>query len=127
MTKSKLIIFSIFLCNLCSAQEIHERSLIVSNNTYVIKYYIKNSSFFTVPATNPPGQPHYACMAVISCGTNEIAKIETDWTQDGCWEDNPMMLVGRALQWTRYPNDSAGKGRHWVCKGPAMWTDSDDK
>lgn len=102
-----------------------ERVLVVSNVTYTVRYELKSTSFYSVPATSPPGQPHYDCVATILSGTNKVAAIETQWTKDGCFEDSPMLLIGRALAWKRYPNNSAGKGLHWVVKGPAMWAEKD--
>lgn len=104
-----------------------ERSVTVSNVTYVVKYLLHDTSFFTVPSTSPPGQPHYDCTATIYAGTNIVGVIETQWTGKGCREDDPILLLGRALKWTRYPNDSAGKGMHWVSSEVSIWAEPDNK
>lgn len=104
-----------------------ERALVVSNITYTVRYDIKSTNSFFTPATYPPGQPHYECVATIFSGTNRVGVIETQWTKDGCFEDSPILLIGRALGWKRYPNNSAGSGLHWVVKGPAMWAESDNQ
>ncbi len=102
-----------------------ERSVTVSNVFYVVKYRLKSTSLYSVPLTNPLGQAHYGCTATIYGGTNKVGVIETQWTKEGCFEDSPMLLLGRVLAWTRYPNESAGKGLHWVVSGPAMWVEPD--
>jgi hypothetical protein len=103
-----------------------ERTLTVSNVTYTVRYELKSTNQFSVPLTSPLGQPHYECTATITAGTNKVGVIETQWTQDGCFEDMPLMLVGRALAWKRYPNNSAGQGLHWVVGGAAMWSEKDE-
>lgn len=104
-----------------------ERTLVVSNITYTVRYELKDTGTYSVPLTSPLGQPHYDCTATIYFGTNLVGAIEMQWTKDGCFEDSPMLLIGRALAWKRWPNDSAGKGMHWVVSGPAMWAESDTK
>jgi|GEM_PF-5866914 len=103
-----------------------ERTIEVSNIIYTVSYHLKSTNAYSVPLTNPLGQPHYDCTATIHAGTNRIGVIETQWTKDGCFEDSPMLLVGRALDWKRYPNNSAGTNLHWVVKGPAMWAEPDE-
>jgi hypothetical protein len=103
-----------------------DRTLTVSNVTYTVRYDLKSTNQFSVPLTNPLGKPHYECTATISVGTNRVGAIETQWTEEGCFEDMPLMLVGRALSWKRYPNNTAGQGLHWVVSGPAMWAEKDE-
>jgi hypothetical protein len=102
-----------------------QRTITVSNVTYTINYALKSTKFYMVPLTIPPGQPHYACMATVFVGTNKVGVLETEWTENGCYEDSPMMVVGRSLGWTRFPNNSAGPGRHWRISGAAMYTEED--
>ncbi len=130
MNRKLFTLASLFACCMATAQEAspdahQERTLTVSNVLYTINYTLKSTTLFSVPATNPPGQPHYDCTATICAGTNKVGVIETKWTKNGCFEDSPMLLIGRALNWERYPLDSAGKGLHWVVEGPAMSSEPD--
>ena len=102
-----------------------ERSITISNITYTVKYELKNPNIFSQPLTSPLGQPHYDCKTRIFQGTNQIGIVDSQWTKGGCFEDSPMILVGQALNWKRFPNDSAGPGMHWVISGPAMWQEKD--
>lgn len=102
------------------------RTVEVSNIVYTVIFNLKSTNVFSVPLTSPPGQPHYDCTATIYAGTNQVGVLDTQWTENGCWEDSPMLLVGRALAWTRYPNNSAGTNFHWVVKGAAMWAEPDE-
>lgn len=103
-----------------------ERTLIVSNVLYVVKYDLKSTAHYSVPLTNPLGQPHYPCKTTVWIGgTNRISSVDSEWTENGCFEDSPMLVIGAALAWTRYPNNSAGEGTHWRIRGGAMFTESD--
>jgi hypothetical protein len=104
-----------------------ERTVTVSNVLYVVRYALKNTQTYNVPLTNPLGQAHYDCTATIHAGTNKVGVVETQWTPNGCFEDSPMLLLGRVLKWERYPDNSASPGHHWVVKGPAMWSEPDAK
>jgi len=105
-----------------------ERTLIVSNVLYVVKYDLKSTTHYSVPLTNPLSQPHHPCKTSVWVGgTNRISTVDSDWTEKGCFEDSPMLVIGLALAWKRYPNNSAGAGMHWRVDGAAMWAESDDQ
>jgi hypothetical protein len=108
-----------------------KRSITVSNVLYGILYDVHSMDGFSIPATWPPGEPHYGCTvrvyaisSDVTKASKHVAEFEAQWTKEGCWEDDPLMVVGRALKWTRYPSN--GKGYHWMCKGPAMWMEPDE-
>ena len=125
MTFGLLVLLFVLTAVRCKAGEypnaIQYRTIAVSNVTYTIRYELKSTNSFMRPLTNPIGQPHYDCTATIWNGTSRLGILPTQWTERGCFEDDPMMLVGRTLAWKCFPPDSAGKGMHWVISGEAQY------
>jgi hypothetical protein len=67
---------------------------------YVIDFDFDNS-YYLVPATNPPGQPHYqATITVyqIVDGKKIIIgeSFDGQYTEKGCFEDDPKYLIDKA-------------------------------
>lgn len=85
-----------------------------------------DESWATVPATNPPGQPHYSAMIkvseVLDGEQRLIAQIDDGtWTPNGCFEDDPLMLTELALRFAlKIPQPQAPD---WagVCPRPGVF------
>ena len=124
------LFLALTLSALAQPNENQSRTVVVSNQTYLIQYHLKNPAHSWVPAIVGPTQPHYDCVATVWLigGSSPLvigSPIDTQWTEKGCFEDSPMLVIGAALKWERYPNNSAGDGMHWRIRGGAMFTESD--
>lgn len=87
-----------------------------STGRYIVKYVYYSRSF-TVPATWPPGSPHYAAKIyvykVVNCrcffkteDTVQIGKeITGTYVESGCFEDSPAEYVKTAIKSEMNRND----------------------
>lgn len=74
-----------------------DRSYVTNGTTYVVKYRLTGGGL-GIPATNPPGQAHYGCIAEVWWNGTKIGEIVTQWTQNGCFEDAPEYIVREVLK-----------------------------
>lgn len=101
----KTILFLLFAA--LSFAEVHERRATVDGRKYIVKYDVPmcnppkeyGNCMLFVPSTMPAGQPHYS--ATISVFDNKKIQVGQafpgQWTHDGCFEDDPVALVEKAL------------------------------
>lgn len=76
-----------------------ERSCVVSNELYVVKYKYNPTGWCMVPATNPPGQTHYPCRVSVFKGTGQVGHtFDGTVTENGCFEDVPRHMVEQAMK-----------------------------
>lgn len=80
---------------------IAERKVTYSNAFYIVTYEY-NKSYASIPATMPQGQPHYAATITVSEVVDGVkARVcepfSGSYTENGCFEDDPKMLVEKAL------------------------------
>lgn len=72
-----------------------------SGHFYIIDFDY-NTEWATVPVTNPPGQPHYSAKITVSeivdGEKKELATFGGQYTEKGCFEDDPASLVTQALK-----------------------------
>lgn len=74
-----------------------ERTYQDSTGFYIINF-VYNTSYCTIPATNPPGQPHYGATITvyeIIDGKKQIIgePFGGTYTEKGCFEDAPDYLI----------------------------------
>jgi hypothetical protein len=79
-----------------------ERTYQDSTGFYIINF-VYNTSYCTIPATNPPGQPHYgATITVYEIVDGKKQRIGEPfggtYTEKGCFEDAPDYLVKTAKE-----------------------------
>ncbi len=118
----KTILF--LLCATLSFAEVHERRVTVHGREWLVQYDVGaceapkfENCTVSVPATMPPGQPHYSAKitvidtgmisstcsgVVVTCAVygEKIQVGQTfsgQWTPDGCFEDDPVALVEKVL------------------------------
>lgn len=77
-----------------------ERTYQDGTGFYIINF-VYNTSYCTIPATNPPGQPHYGATITvyeIIDGKKQIIgeSFGGTYTEKGCFEDAPDFLVKNA-------------------------------
>lgn len=89
----------------------HQREVKVGSAKYIVSYEVKGcdpakgewNCMVSVPATYPPGQPHYEATIMVfrisKHGKHEAIGISFSgtWTPNGCTEDDPEKLVDQAL------------------------------
>lgn len=79
--------------------QLAERSAIVEGKLFVVQYNYYPYGAITVPATNPVGQAHYSSIiTVIDAEGKHVASFNGQYTEKGCFEDEPKMLVEKALK-----------------------------
>ena len=82
----------------------HKRFVVVDEKSYKVHYRVDTGGMMFVPSTNPPGQLHYSAKITVFMlveDRGEVALTEPfpgQWTPAGCFEDNPEMLVRKALK-----------------------------
>lgn len=74
------------------------RTCTVSNQLYLVTYEYDPLGGCFVPATNPPGQPHYKCKTTVFKAVQVGQPFDGDVTEDGCFEDVPEDMVKNALK-----------------------------
>jgi len=79
-----------------------ERICETTNETFMVTYDYTTEHCF-VPATNPPGEPHYdAKVMVFKIGNGKRVqvgeKMSGTYVEKGCFEDVPAEYVRRALE-----------------------------
>lgn len=84
------------------ANEIHERTYSANGHNYVITFLVHENGLVIVPATYPAGQPHFpadiSVSEIIAGKRQQLGKdFKGLWTPNGCFEDNPKVLVEAAL------------------------------
>jgi hypothetical protein len=125
--KTPTIALLLLLCLRAYSQEFdlrQQRSATISNVVYTITYELKSATNFWQPIAHGP--KYYECTATVTRGSNRIGQFETRWSAQGCFDDWPVILVGRALGWERYPDGSAGTGRHWRTAGQRLVPELDE-
>ena len=88
----------------------HERTVVVDKDTYLVRYEVPDCSApdwsgctSSVPATMPPGQPHYGATITVFKIAAKGEKVQLgqsfggQWTDKGCFEDDPKTLTEYAL------------------------------
>ena len=81
-----------------------ERTVDIGKHSYAVEYQVCDEGcMVAVPATYPPGQPHYAArVKVFEIKSGERTPIGkefgAEWTPKGCFEDDPHWLVQLALR-----------------------------
>lgn len=73
-----------------------ERTFVEGNNTFVVRYEY-DPRFCTIPATIPPGQPHYSARISVTLNGNPFGNpFNGEVTPNGCFEDVPSDMVDKA-------------------------------
>lgn len=73
------------------------RLVTVSNTLYVVTYEYSPEGAVSVPATSPPGQPHHDCTVTVYRAQQVGKPFAGQVTPEGCFEDVPSDMVGKAL------------------------------
>src|ERR1017187_7556403 len=99
-----------------------QRSCVVNNVHYTVKYaYDENGPIF-VSLQNPIGRLHWNCRVTVMQGTNQVGEpFSGVFTEQGCFEDVPKDMVVRAMS-SQNPSDTPmdinGLGRNYALSTP---------
>ena len=73
------------------------RTCVVERVAYTVYYSYDSSAAAFMPATIPPGAPHYHCTVFVLRGEKRVGKpFSGIVTEEGCFEDKPEDMVARA-------------------------------
>ena len=89
--------------SMASGSLIRERTVTVDEKMYVVEYTVDDTGSVFIPLTNPPGQAHYPAairVFVVADGHKQAvgSVFDGQYTFGGCFEDDPAMLVRKALK-----------------------------
>jgi hypothetical protein len=73
------------------------RTCTVNGVIYVVTYEYNALGMSSVPATYPPGQPHYPCNVTVYKAAQVGKSFRGEVTPSGCFEDIPSNMVQEAL------------------------------
>lgn len=74
------------------------RECVVSNRHFTVHYTYNPAGPSFIPTTSPPGPPHYDCIVTVYENGKQVGKsFRNQVTENGCHEDVPTDMVGRAL------------------------------
>jgi hypothetical protein len=87
--------------------EVFNRHVMFEGHEYRVEYTF-NQSFSSVPATIPPGQPHYSARITVYRDGQKVNKnpILGTYVPQGCFEDVPVEWVKRALAKAKEPEEA---------------------
>ena len=98
-----------------------QRSCVVNNVHYTVKYaYDENGPVF-VSLQNPIGRLHWNCRVTVMQGTNQVGEpFSGVFTEQGCFEDVPKDMVVRAMS-RQNPSDTP-MDINWLGRNYALST-----
>ena len=82
----------------CGETSTAERRAYVDGSWYVVKYEYTTNGWALVPATNPPGEPHYDAVVTVyrltKNGEEQVGKpMPGTYVPGGCFEDSPEAYI----------------------------------
>lgn len=89
-----------------ASEKVVKRTFADNTGYYIVKYSYNPDGTFYVPATSPYGKPHWPCIIDVYRSDNALDPIcvrvcdtfKGQFTEDGCFEDNPENVVKQALK-----------------------------
>jgi hypothetical protein len=100
--KTLLAVLGLTALTAISSPRTAERIFHQGTNTYLLSFQF-DDSWGSVPAINGPTQMHYGAVCTIyTIGNGKSVKVgepvRCEYTEKGCFEDEPSMLIGKALE-----------------------------
>ena len=75
---------------------VYDRIVTVGVDEFRVRYYIHEDAMVVIPAVSE-AQPHYPARIEVWNKGKLIHQLEGQWTENGCFEDNPIRIVKKAI------------------------------